>query len=149
LSSFHAWSTSLSYCLQEFLIMNIIDPFTITVILHSSGTFVSGNNTLSCKMTRKIKCIYDVKIFLWNRYFPTCKCPGWMKDRSNRERVYTSEKSLIKLLIIYCCPMIFSLYIITDLIFLLFVLHEIFSYRYLCNINNFHSILSGQDLKNR
>ena len=23
-----------------------IDPFTITAILHSSGTFVSGNNTL-------------------------------------------------------------------------------------------------------
>jgi len=31
----------------------LIDPFMITVhaVLHSSGTFVSGNNTLSCKMT--------------------------------------------------------------------------------------------------
>jgi hypothetical protein len=28
-----------------------IEPFTITAVLHSSGTFVSGNNTLSRKMT--------------------------------------------------------------------------------------------------
>jgi hypothetical protein len=27
-----------------------IDPFMITAVLHSSGTFVSGNNTLCLKM---------------------------------------------------------------------------------------------------
>jgi hypothetical protein len=33
--------------------LSIIDPFMITEVLHSSGTFVSGNNTLSRKMTLK------------------------------------------------------------------------------------------------
>jgi len=40
---------------QQFALYNpqndIIDPFTITAVLHSSGTFVSGNNTISGKMT--------------------------------------------------------------------------------------------------
>jgi hypothetical protein len=32
-------------------IRSSIDPFMITALLHSSGTFVSGYNTLSRKMT--------------------------------------------------------------------------------------------------
>ena len=34
-----------------FILNLYIDPLAITTVLHSSGTFVSGNNTLSSKMT--------------------------------------------------------------------------------------------------
>jgi hypothetical protein len=43
----------------------LIDPFTITAVLHSSGTFVSDNNTLSSKMTS----YNNLKMHLWRHDF--------------------------------------------------------------------------------
>ena len=58
------WVTNKMTSLRNNKKLAYIDPFTITAVLNSSGTYVSGNNTLPVKGRRRtIKCIDGVTIF--------------------------------------------------------------------------------------
>ena len=86
--------------------MSSMYPFKITAVLHSSVTFASGKND---DFSEKIVTSYTHSIVLQHHMMrkviiATHKCPGWMQDRSYRERVY-SVYLLIKICYnrIYCC----------------------------------------------
>ena len=78
-SGIYIWSMEFSRCWKRYCLTTsfrhfsvlwnsplpiVIDPFMITVVLHSSVACVSGNYTLHVKWRRRtIKCVYDVIIF--------------------------------------------------------------------------------------
>ena len=64
-----------------------------TVVPHSSGTFVSGNNNLSLKWRRRtIKCIYNVTISPANLYFFLSQM-SWMNVEPQLSwRVYSVKR---------------------------------------------------------
>jgi hypothetical protein len=56
----------------------LIDSFTITAVLHSSGKLRVVIIPFPIKWhCRTIKCVYDITIFLRNHYLSPHKCPGW------------------------------------------------------------------------
>jgi len=72
-----------------------IDPFPITVVLLSYGTFVSVKMTISLKICDVINAFNCSTTSFYGKgyYMTTHKCFGWMQDHSYRERLFYVQSS--------------------------------------------------------